>query len=588
MINAMAEGFEQAAGRTDGPNPDEQSWLIRSVELLLRQAFPTFIVVGRGEATYFNAGFRDLLLSPSAIQGAKVEDVAPSLAAQLSAAFERGWADEQTSATDLHLHVDRPGGAQETWLTVAITPVSRGGKPLALLGVCRDVTEERSLRARLNTAESRLQSLADIAPLFLWRLDARGVVRWMNTRAQTYLGVGLAQAKAQGWVGWLHPTERDQVVATWGRSVALAEPFESRHRLRDVAGDYRWFDIRASPQFDESRALTEWHSAATELLEATSSPSPRRFLWTADAADGARDYLGANAQAGWPDERSARVTWSDQLAAVFEVDRPAYESARRMLQAGQPMALSYRVLARNGDVLAVDDVAHPVIQGDGAIRMFVGESAIRALPRTEILMIDPTDRGQPLARRLQDAGITVQTVVSLPSAPRTRKTTNAILYCSSSTVADILEMADRVKRTWPPVPLVVLGDPAASPSAIITLHQAGVTDLMSYSDNDDSNVSAILKHTEKYHDFNALDDLPSRAAREAISRLSDREQEILSLAVGGGTSKTIGRALKLSPRTVDYHRGKALDKLGLRTVSQATDLFTPERPYPIKSKTVRK
>ena len=139
-----------------------------------------------------------------------------------------------------------------------------------------------------------------------------------------------------------------------------------------------------------------------------------------------------------------------------------------------------------------------------------------------------------------------------------------------------------------PVPLVVLGDPAASPSAIITLHQAGVTDLMSYSDDDDSHVSAILKHTEKYHDFNALDDLPSRAAREALSRLSDREQEILSLAVGGGTSKTIGRALNLSPRTVDYHRGKALDKLGLRTVSQATDLFTPERPYPIEPKTVRK
>lgn len=588
MINAMAEGFEQAGGKAEGPVPGEQNWLIGSVELLLRQAFPTFIVVGRGEATYFNAGFRDLLLSPSAVQGAKLDDVAPSLAAQLRAALERGWADEPTATADVHLHVDRPGGAQETWVTAAITPVSRDGKPLALLGVCRDVTEERALRARLSAAESRLQSLTDIAPLFQWRLDARGVVRWMNTRAQTYLGVDLAQAKAEGWVGWLHPTERDQVVAAWGRSVTLTEPFESRHRLRDGDGDYRWFDIRALPRFDDLGALVEWHSAAAELLEPTPSLQPRRFLWTADAADGARDYLGANVQAGWPDERSPRISWSNQLAAVFEDDRPGFELALRTLQAGQSMALSYRVLARSGDVLAIDDVAHPLIERDGSIRMVVGESAIRTLPRTEILMIDPSDRGRPLARRLRDAGIAVQTNVSLPSPPRTRKTTSAILYCSSSTVSDILQMSETVRRTWNAVPLVVLGDPAASPSAIITLHQAGVTDLLSYSDDHESQVAAIRKHTETAHDFNAFDDLPSRDPREVISRLSDREREILSLAVAGGTSKTIGRALTLSPRTVDYHRGKALDKLGLRTVSQAADLFRPEQSYPIRSKTGRK
>ncbi|MBD3837876.1 LuxR C-terminal-related transcriptional regulator [Brevundimonas sp.] len=50
--------------------------------------------------------------------------------------------------------------------------------------------------------------------------------------------------------------------------------------------------------------------------------------------------------------------------------------------------------------------------------------------------------------------------------------------------------------------------------------------------------------------------------------------------MAGGTSKTIGRRLTLSPRTVDFHRSKALDKLGLDSVARASALFgqTEVRP----------
>jgi DNA-binding CsgD family transcriptional regulator len=58
-----------------------------------------------------------------------------------------------------------------------------------------------------------------------------------------------------------------------------------------------------------------------------------------------------------------------------------------------------------------------------------------------------------------------------------------------------------------------------------------------------------------------------------LERLSARERQILELAVAGGTSKTIGRRLAISPRTVDFHRSKALDKLGLDSVGQASALF---------------
>jgi two-component system response regulator FixJ len=52
-----------------------------------------------------------------------------------------------------------------------------------------------------------------------------------------------------------------------------------------------------------------------------------------------------------------------------------------------------------------------------------------------------------------------------------------------------------------------------------------------------------------------------RAARESYAQLSPREREVLGLIVAGLTNKEIGRALELSPRTVETHRANLFAKL---------------------------
>lgn len=578
MITAMTEGLRQPKEGANTPSSSDRDWMIQSVESMLRQTFPTFIIVGSRETTYFNEACRELLLPLSAAQGVAFRDLAPSLSAQLAGAVDAAWSNAATTTSDVRLYVDRPNGARETWVTAAITPVSREGKVFALLGVLRDVTEEKRLRTRLNAAEATLESLSILAPAFLWRLDARGVVRWMNARCQDFLGVGLAKAREDGWVGWLHPAERDRVVADWGRSVALAQPFESRHRLRDASGLYRWFTLRALPQFDEKGELHEWHSAALEVMDASPPSAARRLLWAADAGDWTRRYLNTDRQAGWPDDRSPVITWADQLAAVVEEDRPAFLHALETLAAGGTIDAVYRARSRAGDLFSIEDTAFPLVESDGSISRFIGESRIRLNAAAEILLVDPARRGRQLGRALEDDGFKVQTTHDLSTGPRGRKTFQGIVYCSDSTATDILKMAETVKLEYPGIALVVLGDPVATPREVIALHQAGVVDLLSYDESNETYIAAIRGSSETTNKFNEID-LPSNVTRGALNRLSAREREILALAVSGGTSKTIGRALGISPRTVDYHRGKALDKLGLKTVGQASDLFVPEKHY---------
>ena len=57
-------------------------------------------------------------------------------------------------------------------------------------------------------------------------------------------------------------------------------------------------------------------------------------------------------------------------------------------------------------------------------------------------------------------------------------------------------------------------------------------------------------------------------ARERHAQLSAREREVLGLIVEGLTNKEIGRALTLSPRTVETHRANLFAKLGADSLAQ--------------------
>ncbi len=59
-----------------------------------------------------------------------------------------------------------------------------------------------------------------------------------------------------------------------------------------------------------------------------------------------------------------------------------------------------------------------------------------------------------------------------------------------------------------------------------------------------------------------------RQARERYAQLSGREREVLGLIVEGLTNKEIGRALTLSPRTVETHRAYLFAKLETESLAQ--------------------
>jgi len=85
---------------------------------------------------------------------------------------------------------------------------------------------------------------------------------------------------------------------------------------------------------------------------------------------------------------------------------------------------------------------------------------------------------------------------------------------------------------------------------------------------DDQVLLDTLQSAVRQHVRSRQRGLADREARERYGQLSPREREVLGLIVAGLTNKEIGRALGLSPRTVETHRAHLFGKLGAPTLAQ--------------------
>jgi FixJ family two-component response regulator len=88
--------------------------------------------------------------------------------------------------------------------------------------------------------------------------------------------------------------------------------------------------------------------------------------------------------------------------------------------------------------------------------------------------------------------------------------------------------------------------------------------------------SAVRQHV-KSRERNQAD----RQTRAHFAQLSDREREVLGLIVAGLTNKEIGRALTVSPRTVETHRANLFAKLEIDNLAQLVRQYAAlvdERP----------
>ena len=113
--------------------------------------------------------------------------------------------------------------------------------------------------------ERRFRLLAEAIPQIVWTNRADGSCDYVNRRFLEFTGLTAGQAMGMGWLGAIHPEDRDECLARWNRAVERGEPFEMQYRFLRHDGTVRWFLGRTEELRDDEDQPVRWFGTATDI-----------------------------------------------------------------------------------------------------------------------------------------------------------------------------------------------------------------------------------------------------------------------------------------------------------------------------------
>jgi len=128
-----------------------------------------------------------------------------------------------------------------------------------------------------------------------------------------------------------------------------------------------------------------------------------------------------------------------------------------------------------------------------------------------------------------------------------------------------LEMQEELVKRGSKLPVIIItghGDVAMAVQAM----KVGAIDFLEKPFDDETLLDCVhraLDVMEKKRDLMK----EAEDASQQISRLTRRELEVLEQLVAGRSNKLVARELSISPRTVEIHRARIMDKLKARGLS---------------------
>ncbi len=72
---------------------------------------------------------------------------------------------------------------------------------------------------------------------------------------------------------------------------------------------------------------------------------------------------------------------------------------------------------------------------------------------------------------------------------------------------------------------------------------------------------------DRASDGNGAAAVERMAERKGFNTLTPRERDVLAQIVSGASNKEAGRSLKISPRTIEIHRARIMEKLGAKNAA---------------------
>jgi PAS domain S-box-containing protein len=464
------------------------------------------------------------------------------------------------------------------------------------LAVAREVAQstwEAACRLRaeaaLRASEERFRQFADFVPAFLWRADAEGAITYVNDRWCAYTGRPPGEAAPDGWLDSLHPEDAERTRAAWLAAVHGGARYEAEHRMRGADGSHRWFLTRGEPLRDAEGRVVGWFGVATDTHDRREAGEALRaseelfrqfaehstdVLWILDAEAMRAEYLSPAFERVWGLPRSAfdgasRDRW---LGTVHPDDRSRAAEAMERVRRGGAAVEEYRVVRADGAVRRIRDTFFPIRDARGRVTRVAGIAKDVTQHKGSLVYVVDGDPAihEWLSRALLGAGYQVRAFGTVPgfleAAPALLP--GCVVLDIASPESGGLAVPRELKARRLALPVIATGSGGGGVGLAVRAMKAGAADFLEAPFPESVLLAAVASAMADIRASEGRDRAVELAAAR-VAEMSARERAVLDLLLAGGTNKTMARDLGISPRTVEVHRARVMERLGARTLPQA-------------------
>lgn len=140
-----------------------------------------------------------------------------------------------------------------------------------------------------------------------------------------------------------------------------------------------------------------------------------------------------------------------------------------------------------------------------------------------------------------------------------------------------LELQRSLAQRFPCLPVLLLAEQSDVASAVAAMKQ-GAFDFVQLPVNEEYLVEQV--HDALVHGHALYQqEIEHEALLARVELLSEREYQVLEGLVQGGTSRSIGKELGVSPKTVEMHRGRLYQKMHAGSLAELVQMYCAAKDY---------
>ena len=576
-----------------GPMEDWDANLVVNLDMVLDARFPMFLCWGRDLHLLYNSAFEIALVGKGECSGRPVSEVFSEIWSDLRGFFDAALEGHASYLEDFPLTLVRNDKPEFTWWSLSYSPVRAEDNSIqGVLAVVYETTRRVSLEAAFRMREAELVAITEAAPNLMWRCDCEGVLTWANPALHAYFG--LESLSGVRWDDHVHPADVKTGRRIYQTAIRSLHTFEAQQRLFAADGRVHWFRVAATPILDDTGQvmgwfgsavdIDEWRRAADEMTDREEMlhrfyESEETLMWVGEAETREIVALNPDCADAWSlPAGQGSITWDTWVQFAHPDDRPQLSMLFDKAAAGEVAQTRFRS-APTADRMRRYHVTAFAMPGLPRGRRRVGGMVVEVPSADDprIYLIDPRQGCRnAMAHGLTRKGLRVRTFED--AAEFHRMASDLAPGCVVMAVRDDIEptvkLAAALRRDRR-LPWIAFGDLTGRLEDVVQLMKLGAADILNTPDPD---AVAAAGYAALAVTFGKVAENPANGAQHKIDQLSPRERQVLDGLVAGGTNKSIAKDLDLSPRTVETHRARLMDRLDVSTLADLIKLAAGGSP----------